>query len=134
MILLTLEMAMSKHCGDTLLLSGFESSASVSALKRLHFSKKGNESAPYNEAWLQRLIMRHPSVLPAEQVEGIFTPLIPICIELPTQTGRKSWRSLSGGQRGLMVVGNWRHKVCMNLPERKTKPTKSPSTMPFHEI
>lgn len=56
-------------------------------MKRLHFSKTATESAPYDEAWLQRLIMRHPSVLPVGQIEPAFSPLVPICIELPMQSG-----------------------------------------------
>lgn len=73
--------------GNTLLIADFESGSSVEILKRLHFCKSACETAPYDEAWLQRLIMRHPSVLPADQIEPVFTPLVPICIELPMQVG-----------------------------------------------
>jgi hypothetical protein len=73
--------------GHTLLLDGFQSGASAERLKRLHFSKTASESAPYDEAWLQRLIMRYPSVLPVDQIEPAFSPLVPVCIELPMQAG-----------------------------------------------
>lgn len=73
--------------GHTLLLDGFQPNASAERLKRLHFSKTASESAPYDEAWLQRLIMRYPSVLPVDQIEPAFSPLVPVCIELPMQTG-----------------------------------------------
>ena len=39
------------------------------------------------KAWLQRLIMRHPSLLPVDQIEPAFNTLVPVCIELPMQSG-----------------------------------------------
>jgi len=73
--------------GHTLLLDGFQPGTSAERLKRLHFSKTASESAPYDEAWLQRLIMRYPSVLPVDQIEPAFSPLVPVCTELPMQAG-----------------------------------------------
>ncbi len=72
--------------GHTIFLKEFKASASV--MTRIHFSKKnGSESAPYDEAWLQHLIMREPSLLPVDQIEPAFTSLVPICIELPMRSG-----------------------------------------------
>lgn len=76
-----------KQYGHTLLLDGFQPDASAERLKRIHFSKTVSETAPYDEAWLQRLIMRHPSVLPADQIEPAFSTLVPVCIELPMKAG-----------------------------------------------
>jgi hypothetical protein len=71
--------------GHTLLLDGFQPSSSVKRIERLHFSN--SKDTPYDEAWLQRLIMHFPNVLPIDEIEPVFTPLIPICIELPTKAG-----------------------------------------------
>jgi hypothetical protein len=80
-------MSAQTQYGHTLLLDGFHADSSAVRLKRLHFFKAATECAPFDEAWLQRLIMRHPSVLPVDQIEPAFSPLVPVCIELPTQTG-----------------------------------------------
>jgi hypothetical protein len=73
--------------GHTLLLNGFEAGSAAEKLERLHFLKKASEPAPFDEAWLQRLIMRHPSLLPVDQIEPAFNTLVPICVELPTRSG-----------------------------------------------
>jgi hypothetical protein len=73
--------------GETLFLSGFRADSSAEKLKRVHFSKNASEAAPYDEAWLQHLIMRHPSVLPVDQIEPAFTTQVPICVELPMRSG-----------------------------------------------
>lgn len=69
--------------GDTLFLDGFQAGASAKPLKRVHFLKNASQSALYDEAWLQHLIMDHPSLLPVDQIEPAFTSLVPICVELP---------------------------------------------------
>jgi hypothetical protein len=76
-----------KQFGHTLFLAGFEDGSAAERLRRLHFSKIASEATPYDEAWLQRLIMRHPSLLPVDQIEPAFNTLVPICIELPMQAG-----------------------------------------------
>ncbi len=78
-----LEYMSQTQFGHTLFLSGFEDGSAAERLKRLHFSKTASAAAPYDEAWLQRLIMRHPSLLPVDQIEPAFNTLVPICIELP---------------------------------------------------
>jgi hypothetical protein len=80
-------MASQTQFGHTLLLSGFEAGSSAEKLERLHFLKKASEPAPFDEAWLQRLIMQHPSLLPVDQIEPAFNTLVPICVELPTRSG-----------------------------------------------
>lgn len=46
------------------------------------------EVARYNEAWVQKLIMGHPSILPIDQIEPAFADLVPICTELRTRSDR----------------------------------------------
>lgn len=43
--------------------------------------------ATYDEAWLQRLIQEHPSLLPIGMIEPALQGPIPICIELPVPSG-----------------------------------------------
>ena len=80
-------MSIQTQFGHTLFLDGFQAGSAAEKLNRLHFSKKASEPAPFDEAWLQRLIMRHPSLLPVDQIEPAFNTLIPVCLELPTRSG-----------------------------------------------
>lgn len=73
--------------GRTLYIEGLETGASSTPLVRVRLSKKASESTAYDEAWLQRLIMDHPSLLPVDQIEPAFTNLVPICTELQTPSG-----------------------------------------------
>ena len=43
--------------------------------------------ATYDEAWLQRLIQEHPSLLPIGMIEPALQGPIPICMELPVPSG-----------------------------------------------
>jgi len=83
---------MSNHTqyAHTFFLETFHTGVSPKTLKRLHFSKNVSESAPYNEAWLQHLIVDQPGLLPVSQIEPAFADLIPICVELPVRSGG-SW-------------------------------------------
>ena len=80
-------MTSSTQYGNPLFLSGFDANAFAEQLTPVHFSKVGSEINPYDESWLQDLIMRHPSLLPVDQIEPAFNLLIPICRELPIQAG-----------------------------------------------
>jgi hypothetical protein len=55
------------------------------ALTRLPFKQKGDGG--YNEAWVQKLVASHSSVLPIQDIEAAFTPAISVCIELPLASG-----------------------------------------------
>lgn len=57
--------------------------APAQGLKRVRLDKGG----AYDEAWLQRIIMQHPGLLPIEQIEPAFVPAIPICMELSVPSG-----------------------------------------------
>ena len=45
------------------------------------------KSSEYNEAWLQYLAYTYPNLIPVEEIEQIFTGMVPICRELPTDSG-----------------------------------------------
>ncbi len=47
----------------------------------------GNEGDAFNEDWLQNLIFENPNLLPVDEIEPAFSPLIPVCRELPTDAG-----------------------------------------------
>ena len=44
-------------------------------------------SHDYDEAWLQRLLYRHPEALPIAEIDASFSGLIPLCIEMSTPAG-----------------------------------------------
>ena len=64
-----------------------ESDASRPAelLQRLPLASAGNPRL--DEAWLQDLILEHPSILPISEIDPGFGPLTPICRELGTRAG-----------------------------------------------
>jgi len=72
--------------GRTLFIEDFKAGA-AKQMNRIHFSKSASGTNIYDEAWVQRLIMDQPSLLPIDQIEPAFAGLVPICIELPTPSG-----------------------------------------------
>ncbi|PCJ61499.1 MAG: hypothetical protein COA65_00625 [Rhodospirillaceae bacterium] len=46
----------------------------------------GTENA-HNEKWLQKLIHRHPTCIPMDQIEPGLSTLVPVCMELPLSCG-----------------------------------------------
>ncbi|MEJ2377877.1 MAG: hypothetical protein P8Y71_21630, partial [Pseudolabrys sp.] len=52
-------------------------------LPRTQFESIGQ----YDEAWVQQLVHKYPSVLPIGSIEPAFTPAIPVCMELPLTSG-----------------------------------------------
>jgi len=49
--------------------------------------RAGEQGVLYDERWLQNLIQRNPHIVPVDQIEPALTPLVPICMELPTGSG-----------------------------------------------
>lgn len=47
----------------------------------------GNESAEYDEAWLQQLLFRHSEALPIDEIDRAFAGAVPVCTELNTPAG-----------------------------------------------
>ena len=54
----------------------------VASLKRIAF-----EDRRVQEGWLQELLRRHPELLPVDELEPVFAPLLPIGREVPTRVG-----------------------------------------------
>ena len=54
-------------------------------LKQVAISHKGEHA--YDEAWLQRLLFRHPEALPIVEIDDSFSGLIPLCMEMDTPAG-----------------------------------------------
>ena len=45
---------------------------------------KSNE---YDEGWIQKLCYENPELVPTEEIEPSFGPLVPVCMELVTGSG-----------------------------------------------
>jgi hypothetical protein len=79
-------MSSQSQFGDTILLKDLQAPGSTEKLTRIQFNR-GSEGAAYDEAWLQRLIMLQPGLLPVGQIEPVFINMMPVCIELPMRAG-----------------------------------------------
>ena len=57
------------------------------------------DSGDLRESFLQQLVHDHPEIMPMAEIEPAFTPLIPICMELPTTAGilDNLWMTPAGG-------------------------------------
>ncbi|MCH7649742.1 MAG: hypothetical protein IIA63_01115 [Nitrospinae bacterium] len=71
----------SRQHGVPLILKGGQSQR----LKRVRLDGNGGDA--FNEDWLQKLIFKNPNLLPVDEIEPAFSPLIPVCRELPTDAG-----------------------------------------------
>lgn len=58
---------------------------SGTALARRRFASGDADS--YDEAWLQTLLYQSPQVIPIDQIDRAYEPLVPICRELGTPAG-----------------------------------------------
>lgn len=45
------------------------------------------DAHPFSENWLQELLQNHPSILPVDEIEPVFWPLVPIGREISTRVG-----------------------------------------------
>ncbi len=45
------------------------------------------EASIHKEEWLQKLLQNHPQILPVDEIEPIFSPLVPIGREISTEVG-----------------------------------------------
>jgi hypothetical protein len=72
--------------GRTLFLNSLDDGSSATTVERVQFQKLAG-AAGHDEQWLQRLIMKHPSLLPVDQIEAAFTSVVPVCLELPVGSG-----------------------------------------------
>ncbi len=51
-------------------------------LKRIEFTERA-----FTEGWLQRLLFERPSLIPVNEIEPLFSPLIPLAREIQTNVG-----------------------------------------------
>lgn len=72
--------------GQPRIVEGLNEGDTSRALVRVHL-EKGQKGQKYDERWLQRLIMRHPNLLPIDEIEPGLVPAIPVCVEVPTPSG-----------------------------------------------
>lgn len=70
-----------------LVVAGEGPSRQATSLNRLRLEKSGNSAGGYDERWLQHLVHQHPELLPINEIEPAFTPLISVGMELPTVNG-----------------------------------------------
>jgi len=61
------------------------SPATVQPLQRRLLDKRATSG--YDERWVQELVHGAPSVLPIAEAEPAFSPLVPVCMELPLSSG-----------------------------------------------
>lgn len=63
-----------------------------------------------NEAWLRDLLADNPDLLPIEEVDPSFAPMVPLCIELSTEAGPVDAVFISPSGRLTLVECNlWRN-------------------------
>jgi hypothetical protein len=75
------DMAEGTQYGCTLFIGDLKAGV-AKPIKPIGFSRNGQEGVDHDEAWLQRLIVNHPQLLPVDEIERAFTGLIPVCAEL----------------------------------------------------
>jgi hypothetical protein len=67
-----------------LLIDRVDETGSARLLDQLGFDRG---EIQHDEAWLQKLIFRFPQLLPVHELEPGFSPIVPVCLELPTPGG-----------------------------------------------
>ena len=84
----------SRHCAPVLV----DNDQQVSPLRRIELGK-GTGGGEHREEFVQKLVHQNPSVIPMHEIEPAFTPLISICMELPTDAGflDNLWLTPAGG-------------------------------------
>jgi len=58
------------------------SGGKAAMLQRIPFDEK-----KFDESWFQRLLLENPSLLPVDEIEPLFGPLVPLAREMPTSAG-----------------------------------------------
>ena len=71
--------------GGPLFIKNIEDAGNAHPLKPINLT--GDREKQYSEGWLQDLLFRWPNAFPIEEIDPIFSPLIPVCQELPTAAG-----------------------------------------------
>lgn len=77
----------SRQHGKPLLIGSLSGVSPPRKLEKLHFRPDADDPASFDEGWLQDLIDNNPSLLPLNEIEPGFGPLISLCKEMPTKAG-----------------------------------------------
>ena len=77
-------MAIGSQYGQTLYLENFQS---IQAQPLQPVSLLKGAGAEYDEGWLQQLVMRHPELLPIDEIDKGLGDLVPAALELAVPTG-----------------------------------------------
>ena len=80
-------MKPTRQHGEPVVVRGDSKAGTAKRLQRIELERQDISASHYNEAWLQRLIQANPELLPIEEIEPAYTPVIPVCMELPTAKG-----------------------------------------------
>jgi len=56
--------------------------SAVTRLERVKFNER-----TIRESWLQNLLFKNPSIIPIDEIEPVFGPMIPVAREMPTDKG-----------------------------------------------
>ena len=77
-------------------------------LNQVPVTHKGQSQ--YDEAWLQRLLYRHPDALPISEIDDSFSDLVPLCMEMDTPAGPIDVVYITpGGRLALLEAKLWRN-------------------------
>lgn len=77
-----------------------EAAGEMVELEPIHLTSSNDGS--YDEAWIQCLIHKSPSLLPVEEIEPVFSGMVPLCMELPTSVGPVD--NVFINERGLLTI------------------------------
>ena len=71
--------------GVPLFLTSIKEVGNAHPLNRI--SLTSDKESQYSEGWLQDLLFNSPDVFPIDEIDPVYSPLIPVCKELPTPAG-----------------------------------------------
>jgi RecB family endonuclease NucS len=77
---------MNSRYGSLFQIDCFADAGSARRLDRVPLNGTKSDGG-YDEAWLQRLIARHPQTLPIGQIEPVLEGARPVCLEMKTTAG-----------------------------------------------
>jgi hypothetical protein len=77
-----------------------------------------SEAKHFSESWLQELLDRHPHILPVDEIEPVFWPLVPIGREIATDVGYID--NLFISEAGYPAIGEaYEQELCKVLTDKK---------------
>ncbi len=82
-------MKPTRQHGEPVVVQSASHTGTATRLQRIELERQDASASRYDEGWLQRLIQNNPELLPIEEIEPAYTPVIPVCMELPTTKGYK---------------------------------------------